>query len=223
MLNCAEAGLQIDKMVLAYDDRKGRQLSVDLMDEEWDAVQKYFSDGSNSRFEVQVELRIREEDEDDVMEFDEVPLAVQDMIDMVDGDVYEKNSPIFTGDALEALYSAVTKAVGRKEDIHQPPDPLADFKGDKNAMLAFYEGYDVSTQEGRLAWSKGPLARVYSKAISPKAVRPDAIQVDDAALRKAVEESKKLGEEAGYSLPDVSNPKSLGALSDTRWEEYFLG
>lgn len=147
-----------------------------------------------------------------IMECAEPPAALRNLVRIEDGDVtvnvLPQNSteqvsagaeqqPMTQTAADEDIDQAIHSSVTNDEKT----DPLKIFRGDKDRMLAFYGGHDVTTAEGILAFQR----QVFS---SPKVVghaRP--IQMDSAT--KAVGARKGLlagfadelaaGESAGFT------------------------
>lgn len=214
---------------------------VDLLNDDWNAVKSILHDELNDEFDFEVGLNARPyELAVNIFEDFDVPPHLQAYFKPIgvgssrdvatNSEGIQANAirvfgpaedtagadDIDPGERILAYLDAGLSLGTGPNDIGEAPNPLLRFNGNKEAMLPFYDGMDVTSPEELRKWQQSTLIQCSSLAqksyFEDKPARPSSMTTAQKAAingkltavqRSAIEESSFLGSTAAQGREDV--------------------
>lgn len=219
--NCQRVRMNIRSLTLTYHNHllsKGRQ-SVNVLRAQWVFTKQLFTDAANSAFALRVVFEALDDPEESVYESSEPPPALAGYFSTGSGNVAvntkgvtaianaafgapHQNPPPTTAadngakdDGTGSFLDFIFGPSHARQDIGSRPNPKSKFPRpeDHAALLKYYDGHDVMTEEGRRTWQREQLKKLTQNG-SVAAVKIDKVPKRFTKDQKAaVEEAEDRG------------------------------
>ena len=222
--NCQKLGMNIRALDLEYTNPTLSQgkLTRDVLRDDWSESRSTFENDANANFILRVVFQALDDPDEGIYESFEPPSAISDFFHTSTGDVMADDTGISKMAAAafsshqnqpEATVSGESsnKAEpfagphyvdlmfghgGGSNEIGEAPDPKKDFKGadGHQKLLKWYDGYDVTTENGRLEWQQSVLTQITTNARSATVTIDKLPKTFTNAEKAAVNEAEALGQ-----------------------------
>lgn len=181
--NCEEIGMNIELVELDYcvvDDNT--TITHNMSMDDFSTIKSALDDTNNDKFEFRVAFKPLEDPSEYIYESFEPLPTFAEFVEVKDGDVgqnlfssatragaaFPNTSAQSSGTGVassaartreDIFRSFVDEALGQDDaspEIGEAPDPKKKFPdvADQEAMLAYYDGHDVTTEEGMRSWQR---------------------------------------------------------------------
>jgi hypothetical protein len=221
--NCQQLLIDIRSIKLRYTNMAYGNLTKDILHCEWKESKSTFLDDENSNLVLHVSFEALDNPEQNIFESFEPPPQIAEYFDIESSDVAMNNLALTDAatnafgaeqatEAIEPQLSGTSKSnrelpssveiafsAGRgADDIGSAPDPREKFPAQKDfeALLEYYDNFDVTSEEGRRKWQLEVLGEITSNA-RVASVKLDKLSKSiSIAQKRAIEEGELLGQYA---------------------------
>ncbi|OBT86897.1 hypothetical protein VE02_03857 [Pseudogymnoascus sp. 03VT05] len=168
--NCQNLLINIRSVSMSYDSVKmtPTHQTTDLMRNPWSTSKSMFLDIANSKFVVLVSFMALDDEDDQIFESSDPPPAIQHIFGARSGEpsvessnAHSQSIPRSTNagpGSINELLNVLDSLSGDRAymEIGSCPDPRTMFPKpeDGDALLAYYDGHNVVTEEGRRNWQR---------------------------------------------------------------------